>query len=81
MIMVIVMTMGPTPILRTSPFDSHCFDLRRKVMMPKSMALLLFMIWNAPPMISTKAMMAACIWNPFRKAPKICQVWGACSTW
>ncbi len=53
-----------TPILRISFQRSRRLVNFRNDMMPMSMALLLFMIQNAPPMINMNTMMLPCLTKP-----------------
>ena len=69
-------TMFPTPILRTRENLSRELTLEMKAMMPSSTALVLLTTQNAPPIISTKAMMPACWLNPSYNAEKTCHVCG-----
>ena len=72
-----VITMFPTPSLRTSPNRSRLWTLEMNFMIPSSTALVLLTTQNAPPMISTKAMMPACWLNPSYNAENTCQVCGS----
>ena len=49
----------------------------KNAMMPVSMALLLFMIQKAPPMMRMNTMMPLCFSKPLKSAENTCQVCGS----
>ena len=53
----------------------------KKEKIPISMAWLLFMIQNAPPIINMKIMIELCFSNPLNKAENICHVCGSDWYW
>ena len=78
MTMVIMMLL--TPNLRITPICSSFWVERKKEKIPTLMALLLFMIQKAPPMIRIKAIIPACFSNPLKRAENTCHVCGLLAT-
>ena len=76
----IVMMILLTPSLRIIPICSSFWVERKKEKIPTSIALLLFIIQKAPPMIRIKAIIPACFSNPLKRAENTCHVCGLFAT-
>ncbi len=70
------MTTRSTPRRRIHPCRSSPCVNRRNAPIPASTARLLFITWNAPPIINKKAMIPACFSNPSSSDVNTCHVCG-----